>query len=453
MNKTLSVFILFGFCLSASASDKIIIAGSDKPYSGQSWFYSGSGNELQQQKISDYWDQGKRITSAAYTPFGWFIAMSKNSGYTRQTYHYANDWPTDWISENYNKGCYVTNITEGDGKWLIVMSEGTGYTDQTYKYDTWSVCESFIKTYWDKGYRITQALPFKDKWLVIMSANSGIGMQSYSFKNADNIADRIQEIWNDGYLIQLLEYVNGKYFLVAYQPADGKSARQTYNIDASTPSSFIDEQWDKDNCITYIGSLHKSGNSSSSSANDNYNNNDGQPDYDSYKLYEIIKITEGNKIIHKQKIPCFACYGNKTCQICHGSGMIIGLYSSIPCNACLGSTKCSACQGRGYQIIQIGVYDKNGNNLQGGGNGGYVAPAPSYNSGGGYNGGGYDGGGHHSDRVRCNSCSGTGRCTACGGTGLMKGSYYYTGGDEYITDCPVCHGSGKCGVCYGRGSL
>ena len=64
--------------------------------------------------------------------------MSSNSGYTRQTYHYASEWPSDWISENYQKGCYVTSITHGDDKWLIVMSEGTGYTDQTFVYDTWS---------------------------------------------------------------------------------------------------------------------------------------------------------------------------------------------------------------------------------------------------------------------------------------------------------------------------
>lgn len=70
MNKALSVFILFWFCLSVSAGNKIIIAGSDKPYSSQTWFYSGSGNGLQQQKISDNWDEGRRITSAAYTPFG-----------------------------------------------------------------------------------------------------------------------------------------------------------------------------------------------------------------------------------------------------------------------------------------------------------------------------------------------------------------------------------------------
>lgn len=450
MNKTLSVFILFWFCLSVSAGNKIIIAGSDKPYSGQTWFYSGSGNGLQQQKISDNWDEGRRITSAAYTPFGWFIAMSSNSGYTRQTYHYASEWPSDWISENYQKGCYVTNITHGDDKWLIVMSEGTGYTDQTFVYDTWSACKSFISTHWDKGYRITQAMPFKDKWLVFMSANSGIGMQTYSFSNPDGISTRIKEIWDEDYLIQLLEYVNGQYFLVGYKPSNGKSARQTYNIEATSPSSFIDEQWEKDNSITYIGSLHEH-NTGNSSTNNSYQNND-QLNYDNYKPYEVFKVQEGDKIIHKQKLPCIGCYGNKTCQLCHGSGMIVGLYSSIPCSACLGSTKCSLCQGRGYTIIQLGVYDKNGNMI-GGGNGGYVAPSPNYNNGGGYNGSGYNGGGHNSDRVRCNSCSGTGKCTACGGSGLMKGSYYYTGGDEYITDCPVCHGSGKCGVCYGRGSL
>ena len=446
MGKTL-FFLLFFLCscFQILAEDIITVMGSDKTYSGQTWFYSGSGNGLQQQKISDNWDEGRRITSAAYTPFGWFIAMSNNSGYTRQTYHYANEWPSDWISENYQKGCYVTNITHGDGKWLIIMSEGTGYTDQTFIYDTWSACKSFISNHWDKGYRITQAMPFNDKWLVFMSANSGIGMQNYSFSNPDGISTRIKEIWDEDYLIQLLEYVNGQYFLVGYKPSNGKSARQTYKIEASSPSSFIDKQWKKDNYITYISSLHehKTGNPSK---NNKYDSN-GMPNFDAFDYYETIKVTVGDLTYYGHKVPCSACNGSGVCFLCRGQGKIGGLISI--CNSCHGKKFCLFCQGKGYTIKNTGIYDKNGNPYHGN-SGGYFNATPSNNNSGSSI---YDGGSQRPSRTPCRSCSGRGTCTACGGSGKMKGSYYYTGGDEYITNCPVCHGSGKCGVCYGRGSL
>lgn len=37
----------------------------------QTWFYSGSGGELQQSEIKKYWDQDKYITAASYTENGW----------------------------------------------------------------------------------------------------------------------------------------------------------------------------------------------------------------------------------------------------------------------------------------------------------------------------------------------------------------------------------------------
>lgn len=430
MEKTL-LFLAFFLCscFRISAEDIITITGSDKPYSNQIWFASGYGQELQQQYISQYWDKGKRITSTAYTSRGWLVTMSDNSGYTMQTYRYTADWPNDWYNKNRSEGYYVTNISFGNGKWLMVMSQGTGYTDQTYRYDDWDVCKSFIKTYWDKGYRITQALPYKNKWLVFMSKNSGIGMQTYSFSDPDKIASRIREIWDEQYRIQLLEFTNGTYFLIAYKPLNGKIGRQSYALSPSSLKTWINQEREENKMITYIGN------------NQEQNQNNGEPNYDAYAYYETIKETHNGVVSYKQKIPCGCCFASGRCVYCHMSGSV--------CSKCGGKKICVYCSGKGYLIVPKIMDNQNGN--QNSNNNGVIFYGTPTNNNSGSN--IYDGGNQRPSRTPCRSCSGRGTCTACGGSGKMKGSYYYTGGEEYITDCPVCHGSGKCGVCYGVGSL
>ena len=430
MGKTL-FFITFFLCscFQILAENIIAITGSDKPYSNQTWFASGFGKELQQQYISEYWDKGKRITSVAYTSRGWFVTMSANSGYTMQTYHYDSAWPNDWYYKNKKEGYYVTNISFGNGKWLMVMSQGTGYTDQVYKYDDWDTCKSFIKTYWDKGYRITQALPYKNKWLVFMSKNSGIGMQTYSFSNPNQIGSRIQEVWDEQYRIQLLEFTNGEYFLVAYKPLNGKIGSQSYSLNPASLNTLFNKESQEQRMITYVGNYLEQ------------NQNTGEPNYEAYDYYETIKETQGGIITYKQKIPCGCCNSTGRCFYC--------ILTADVCSKCGGKRTCAYCDGKGYIIVPKTISNQNNNHYPNN-NGGYFYIAPSNNnSGSSIN----DGGSQRPSRTPCRSCSGRGTCTACGGSGKMKGSYYYTGGDEYITDCPVCHGSGKCGVCYGRGSL
>lgn len=57
-------------------------------YVDQTWFSSGYGNELQQNKIKKYWDEDKYITSAAYILDGWLVTMA-NCHYTDQSYNYT----------------------------------------------------------------------------------------------------------------------------------------------------------------------------------------------------------------------------------------------------------------------------------------------------------------------------------------------------------------------------
>ena len=54
----------------------ILITQSGLPYESQTWFYSGYGNSLQRDKIKKNWDEGRRITSVAYTSNGCLLYTS-----------------------------------------------------------------------------------------------------------------------------------------------------------------------------------------------------------------------------------------------------------------------------------------------------------------------------------------------------------------------------------------
>lgn len=106
------------------------VSESGSGYQNQTWFSSGVGKSLDENYIKQYWNEGKRITSVSYNDNGWFVVMSKNSGYTMQTYHYASDWPSDWLSKKQKEGYRITSINSDGNKWLIVMSQGSGISSQ-----------------------------------------------------------------------------------------------------------------------------------------------------------------------------------------------------------------------------------------------------------------------------------------------------------------------------------
>lgn len=63
--KKIYSFLLF-FLLAGKSygqDNQIIIMQEPIPYTEQNWFWSGTGNDLEADKIKKYWNQGKRITS------------------------------------------------------------------------------------------------------------------------------------------------------------------------------------------------------------------------------------------------------------------------------------------------------------------------------------------------------------------------------------------------------
>lgn len=105
MKRKILIFICF--LLSSNISDAqnlIILAQQETKMYNQTWFYSGSGNSLQETKIKEYWNEDFYINSIAYTSKGWFVTMAKGLKWTNQSYSYKSSWPDEWIHEKKKAG-------------------------------------------------------------------------------------------------------------------------------------------------------------------------------------------------------------------------------------------------------------------------------------------------------------------------------------------------------------
>lgn len=463
MRKIVFFIVLLTACFTNAIAedDCILLSQGGTGFTGQTWFYSGSGNSLQADEIKEKWNDGYRITAGSYTSKGWFVVMSKGSGIGMQTYHYASDWPTDWLKEKRNDGYALTTVSYGGGKWFIVMSQGTGISDQTWKYDTKSEVMTFIEESWNSDYRITSATAFKDKWLVVMSANSGIGAQRYCFCNGyDSFSAEVKKQWDEDYVATVVCTDSNSKFFVVTSCFNGKSSpTQSYSVDSATPKDWIKSQWDKDRYISFVGGSGVPANTSSGSnyyADDSNQNNENTwrvdaPGGNGYTEYT--RLSDGRTFV-KTVQTCFFCHGTAICSVCHGSGGTYNGYTGIyyPCNGCLQSGKCKYCSGTGTQIMTSYI-NSNGSGV-GIANDGlppvYTSPGGSYGGyGGGYGGSDYNSGSNNSryGTYDCPTCHGTGVCQTCGGDGIADS--YYTGGSM---ECPNCRSNrGRCSVCGGSG--
>ena len=150
------LLIAFFLCTILKAQDKtIIITESDLSYTNQTWLYSGNKG-LQEDKIKQNWDTGKRITSAAYTSNGWFVTMANDSYIGAQTYRLSASIPKDWIKEKWNEGYYITSTAYSGTQWLIIMSKHNSFHAQSYYCNTWENLRNWIRKKWDDSYEITE---------------------------------------------------------------------------------------------------------------------------------------------------------------------------------------------------------------------------------------------------------------------------------------------------------
>lgn len=233
------ILIFICFLLSSNISDAqnlIILAQQETKMYNQTWFYSGSGNSLQETKIKEYWNEDFYINSIAYTSKGWFVTMAKGLKWTNQSYSYKSSWPDEWIHEKKKAGYMITSLSSSNSNWMVVMSQNTDYNAQEICSAPWATQREWIKKWWNNDYYITSVTCRNGMWTVVMSKTSLYTDQTYMFSSTvDGIKEKIKIKWDEGYRIIAFEYGGGEYLCVMCKLANAKTPMQKYQINSSDP--------------------------------------------------------------------------------------------------------------------------------------------------------------------------------------------------------------------------
>ncbi len=232
----------------------LLVSESGLPYSHQTWFAYGSG-DIEQGDITGAWEQGKRITTAAYTDEGWFVIMAEGTPYTMQTYLLSEQWPEQWVSQKMAEGYAITALSRSPKQWLVVLSQGSGITRQTVWQNTWQNLEPWIAEQKNYGYCITDLAYDGHGWMVVMSQNSPYVSQGYFTTNSTNdmMLKIPQEVWQKGYNLHQVEYGGGFYVVTYGNYAHGDERFQNLQVNPDNAKDYIREQWEKGISIAYIG--------------------------------------------------------------------------------------------------------------------------------------------------------------------------------------------------------
>ena len=474
MKKVYLLLMSLIIALGAKTQDKtIILSESDQPYTSQAWFYSGVGNELQKDEIKKNWDEGRRITSVAYTKNGWFVTMAKATGIGMQTYYYDSDWPDDWIKKKWDENYYITSISCNHSKWMIVMSQGLGYTGQTWSYNTTKEQKNWYEEKRDEGYYLTSATYSGDKWFMVMSKGSPYSSQAYLWAESyDELVSEVNtKIWDKSYRVHFIEYGGGYYLVVYGNYANNNGRGQSFQVNPSDVEDYIDKRWNESYHITYLGGGYAS-TSSNTYSNNNYGKRTGQIyftndqgqtgdfnlyynngdyfiradyllgiGYGYFPRFILKEETADSYVFYQCKV-----YMNRIEMQDYMPKLIVSKdWSKIVIeNTIVGKMVLTK------EISKV-EYDQikqaKSNLIHGGGFSGGYNSSPSGN---------YNGNNDSSPSgSRCTICGGTGVCTSCNGRGgSWQDTGYYIGEDiKSWINCGSCNGSKKCFNCYGTGRM
>lgn len=252
-----NILIFIWFLLPSNISDAqnlIILAQQETKMYNQTWFYSGSGNSLQETKIKEYWNEDFYINSIAYTSKGWFVTMAKGLKWTNQSYSYKSSWPDEWIHEKKKAGYMITSLSSSNSNWMVVMSQNTDYNAQEICSAPWATQREWIKKWWNNDYYITSVTCRNGMWTVVMSKTALYTDQTYMFSSTvDGIKEKIKIKWDEGYRIIAFEYGGGEYLCVMCKLANAKTPMQKYQINSSDINNFIKEIWNDSYDVIYVG--------------------------------------------------------------------------------------------------------------------------------------------------------------------------------------------------------
>ena len=365
-NLVFAIVLTIGAFLVQAQDKTIIMTESRLPYTSQTWFYSGRGNELQESNIEKNWDEGRRITSVAYTDNGWFVTMAKNTGMGRQSYSYSADWPIDWIKEKWGNDYNITAIGRSQSKWLVVMSQDSGYTTQYWCRDNWSELKEWYDEKREEGCYITDMAYNGNMWTLVASKTDKIKSQGYLWANSyEDLKSKIKtKIWGNSYNIHAIGYGGGQYLVVYGKYSSNNERGQNYVVNPSDVSDYIDKRWADSHEIAYIGGWYNGS---------NYVNHNA-PVYQSSGL-----LIDQTSVDPSLLGPTYNYSGGNSTG---GNYHYTNPGTSYRCPICSGTGMCDRCGGTGQRVVDLGI---RGNKIN-----------------------------------QCGVCHGTGRCHQCHGKGKIR---------------------------------
>ena len=229
----------------------IMVMDTNMPYDSQYMFYSG-GHEVQKDEIMKHWEAGRRITSVAYTDYGWLFVTSTNSGISMQTYTVSPTWPDKWIGQCWNDGYRITSCACSGQEWVVVMSQNSDYGMQTWARNSWDNVKGWIGERWNERYRITDVAFDGEQWVVVMSTTDKIGGQGYFFEGNDVVNRINREVYNNGNYVQMMNHGGGQ-FLVVFCTYTAGGRGQQYVIKPANVLEYVGERWQQSMCVSYVG--------------------------------------------------------------------------------------------------------------------------------------------------------------------------------------------------------
>lgn len=454
------LLLLTATFITKAQNQTILITEQALPYTNQTWFYSGKGNNLQEDNITEKWNkQNLRITSAAYTNNGWFVTMAKNTGIGMQTYSYTNQWPREWIKNKWEENYSITSVAKGKDKWFIVMSQGLDYKQQSYWRNSWDKLTGWIKEKWSNGYYITDIAYDGSHWSVVMSQTKKFISQGYLWcYNYESLQKNIkEEIWDKRYHIHFIESTGEKYLVVYGKYRMNNNKMQSYSIIDSDISGYISKKWNNSYNISYIGGTYFNRNTN----NPNYGKRTGQLYFrnDKYQIADLnFYFTNGNYVVGSSYLGMMG-YGYilryvlqeetndwyifKKCKLyLNGKIELLNYSPKMKVSKDWSKIIMEGISGEDMiltkEISKI-EYDKIQRSKNILINGGQV-------NSNNYNRNNYNNDSPSHIDGPCKFCGGGGGCSSCNGTGIKYNSY----SGNYDT-CPSCRGNQRCFNCRGTG--
>lgn len=236
----------------------ILLFETEIPYFSQTCFW---GKELRKDDIKANWDEGRQITSVAYTKNGWFVTMAKNCGLYGQTYYLTTDWPKDWVKEQYNEGKRITALAFSGEQWMIVFSNGSGYSGQSTYSTNWTDLKEWLYKMRDEGYFITNACyDSRDRrWRLVASQDSEYRSQGWFFADSRRtLNENIKEtVYDKGYRIHLIEFGEYGWFCCYGNYKKNEKRGQKTNINPVNLVDTINVITEQGYRLSYVGGSPK----------------------------------------------------------------------------------------------------------------------------------------------------------------------------------------------------